>query len=667
MHEIPLLRDLLIIIVVSLAVVHLVRRIRVPAVVGFLLSGMLLGPGGLALIHDQKTVEILAEVGVALLLFTIGLKFSIQEMLRLKYWVFGAGGLQVLLTVGGGFTIARMLGFPVPLGILVGFLTALSSTAIVLKLQEERGETASLHGRLSLSVLIFQDLAVVPMLLLVPMLGTGGTEWQAALLGLVKSLGLVVLLLVAARLLIPRLLEFVVASRSAEVFTLTVIAIAMGTAYVSGEAGLSLALGAFLAGIVISETHYSHHVTAQILPLRDALSSVFFVSVGMLVHTEHWLAMGGTLAAVTFGLVLLKTLVVLVVTMLFGLGLRNGLIAGLALAQVGEFSFLLLDAAAGNELLDEGMRQLFLSASVLTMMLTPLMMVAGERLALWLEPLAGSLGRPRWERETGDAGEIVGLSKHVIIIGYGVNGHNVARALAKLDVPLVVVELNPRTVREIREEGTHVVYGDACQEALLHQAGLERAQVLVIAIADPVAARCITAVARQMNAELHIVVRTRFVAEVEGLLASGANEVVPEEFETSLELVALTMAAYGATQRDIEQERALIRSEGYALLRGKTDVPADHPSLRLLLTATDVMEVSLDEVSPAVDRTLRQLDLRHRTGATLIGLMRRGIVSGNPDPDTPLLAGDTLLLFGEKAALHEARKMLTAEDEATIT
>ncbi|MEN6545254.1 MAG: cation:proton antiporter [Armatimonadia bacterium] len=660
MHDIPILRELLILIIVSLAVVHLVRRARVPAVVGFLLSGMLLGPGGLALIRDQHTVEILAEIGVALLLFTIGLKFSVQEMLRLKYWVFGAGALQVLLTIAGGFAITRALGFPVNLSLLVGFLIALSSTAIVLKLQEERGETAAPHGRLSLSVLIFQDLAVVPLLLLVPMLGAGGVHWQGALLGLAKSLGLVALILVASRLLIPRVLGYVVASRSPEVFTLSIIAIAMGTAYVSGEAGLSLALGAFLAGIVISETDYSHHVAAQILPLRDALSSVFFVSIGMLVYPASWLALGPTLVGLTVGLILLKAFVVLVVTLLFGLGLRNGIMAGMALAQVGEFSFLLVQAASGTELLDPGMRQLFLSASVLTMMLTPLLIVAGAALAGAMEPLRRRHGQQQPESATED-GAIAGLSQHVVIIGYGVNGRNVARALGKLEVPVVVVELNPRTVREMHDEGTPVVYGDATQEALLHQAGLERAQVLVIAIADPVAARAITAVARHMSPKLHIVVRTRFVAEVEGLTSSGANEVVPEEFETSLELVALTMAAYGATQRDIEKERALIRSQSYAFLRGQADVPVGHASLRLLLTATDLIEVQLNDQAPAVNQTLRQLDLRNRTGATLIGLVRRGIVSGSPDPDLPLRSGDILLLFGDKAALEVARKTLTEE------
>ncbi|MGE5530966.1 MAG: NAD-binding protein, partial [Bacteroidota bacterium] len=431
----------------------------------------------------------------------------------------------------------------------------------------------------------------------------------------------------------------------------------MGTAYISNQAGLSLALGAFLAGIIISETHYADHVSAQIMPMRDALSSVFFVSVGMLVHPETWLGMGPTLIGVTLGVILLKATVVLLITLLFRLGLRNGIIAGLALAQVGEFSFLLLQAVRGD-LLDEGLRQLFLSSSVLTMMLTPLLMAVGPLVAGRLHPVMPRRRLPDHAAEAHEE-EPSRLSDHVIIVGYGVNGRNVARALQKLDVPLVVVELNPRTTREIRADGTPAIYGDACQETLLRRAGLQRAQVLVIAIADPVAARCITAVARSMNRDLRIMVRTRFVAEVEALMDNGADQVVPEEFETSLELVALTMAAYGATQRDIEQERALIRSESYAFLRHETATPADHPSLRLLLTASDLVEVNLTAQSKAVNQTLHQLDLRRATGATLIGLMRRGIISGNPDPDTPLLPGDVLLLFGDKATLQKARELLT--------
>lgn len=561
MNELALLRELLIIIIVSVGVVQVVRYLRIPAVVGFLVAGMLLGPGGLALVPERETVKILAEFGVALLLFTIGLKFSLSEMLRLRRWVFGAGVAQVILTVALGFGAARLLGMAPALSLLAGCLLALSSTAIVLKLQDERGVTETVAGRFSLSVLILQDLAIVPLLLLVPLLSSGGGHWGAAIWGLAKSLGLIVLILLASRLIVPRLLHFTVGTRNPETFVLTIFAIAMGTAYLSGAAGLSLALGAFLAGIVISDTVYAHHVAAQLLPLRDALSSLFFISIGMLVQPVAWGGMMGALAGLTLGLILIKAIVIIGVALLFGLGWRNAIIAGLSLAQVGELSFLLSRAGADHGLLDEAQLQLFLSVAVLSMVFTPALMAAGAALASLIGPLAVAGRRVGLASvETGtEAEQHLVFQDHAILVGYGVTGRNIACVLGKLGVQCLVVELNPRTVRELRAAEVPVLYGDACLEMTLRQAGVETARTLIIAIADPVAVRCITATARHMNPNVHIIARTRFVAQVDSLLELGANDVVPEELGAALELVGLTMKAYGVGAQEIEQERAAIR------------------------------------------------------------------------------------------------------------
>lgn len=560
MHQMEFLRELLTILIVSVLVVLGMRRLRVPAVVGFLIAGVLIGPGGLGLVTEHETAEVLAEFGVALVLFMIGLHFSLAEMLRLKHWVFGAGLAQVLLTIALGFGAGLVCRQSPQVSLFAGFLLALSSTAIVLKLQEERGESTTVHGRFSLSLLILQDLAIVPLLLLVPVL-TGGGSLTAAFIAAGKSLLLVVLILLASRLVIPRLLEIVVHTRNPESFVLTVIAIAMGTSYLSGLAGLSLALGAFLAGIVISESDYAQHVGAQVLPMRDALGSLFFVSVGMLVQPATWTATWLPLSGMVVGIIVLKAVVVLGVGLIFGLGWRTASQAALSLAQIGELSFVLL---AGADLLNEGTRQLVLSASVISMALTPLLMVAGRRLlALKDRPLAGM-------RHTGLNEEA--LRDHVVLIGYGLNGRNVGRALTKLGVPYVVLELNPRTARELREQNIPVIYGNGCQESTLRAAGTPQARALVVAIADPVAARCITAAARRLSPSLRLIVRTRFIAEVEMLLGMGADQVVPEEFETSLQLVALTMQAYGAATQEIEAESARLRAEGYALLRATVPV-----------------------------------------------------------------------------------------------
>jgi CPA2 family monovalent cation:H+ antiporter-2 len=649
----------MVVLAVSLAVVCLLRRLRVPPVVGFLLAGAVVGPGGLGLAHDREGIGALAEIGVVLLLFTIGLKFSLQEIARLKVWVFGAGTAQVMLTLGAVMLLARWLGLPTATGVFFGFLVALSSTAIVLKLQEQAGESGTPYGRLSLSILILQDIAVVPLLLLVPMLGQPDSDWLKVVLGLGRSLLIVAAILLATAVVLPRLIEAVVRTRSPEIFTLTIILIALGTAMVAGQAGLSLALGAFLAGVVLGGTPYSHHVTAQIMPLRDAFSSLFFVSIGMLVEPRLWVQEPFRTFGLMLGIVLLKALVVTAVGMFFRAGGRASVAAGLSLAQVGEFSFVLAQAGMTHQLLDQETYQTFLSISVLTMAVTPLLVALGRRLSRRSSALdrvqsrlrgvlTGSTGAPPEEEEE--------LRDHVVLVGYGVNGRQVAQAMDRLGVACVVLELNPATAEELRTQGRRVIYGDACQESLLHQASLETARAMVVSIADPVATRCITAIARSVNPRLDIIVRTRFVAEVETLKKQGANVVVPEEFETALRLVGLVMEAYGAAHRTILRELDRIREENYALLR--EGQAARVKRLSRILSAAGMEEIELGESAPVIGQTLRALDLRGRAGVLVVALHREPQLYTSPDPDLALAPGDTLVLFGEDPGIREAQDIL---------
>lgn len=579
MQDIPVLRDFLFVMVVSLAVVYAVGKLRLPTLVSFLVSGAIIGPNALGLVRDVRSVEVMAEIGVVLLLFTIGLRFPLSELVRLRGLVFGAGGLQIVLTAAATAVAAVDLGASLPSGTYYGFLLAMSSTAIVLKLLEERGEVDAPHGRLMMSVLIMQDLAVVPLMLLVPVIAVAGTmAWTGPLLGLAKSLAVVMLILSAARLLLPHFIEIVVRTRSPEIFTLAIVVVAMGTAYLAGKAGLSLGIGAFLAGIVISETHYAHHVTAQVMPLRDVLSSLFFISVGMMVNPAIWTSAPGLVLGLAAAVIVGKTVLMALVGLFFRVGLRNAVMAGWGLGQVGEFSFLLAQAGARHGLLDEQAYQVFMSVSVLTMALTPLLLqlapvvaAGAQRASATVSTTLPTLSRLR-PRRVADAlgrrpGEPQALENHVVLVGYGVNGRNVARVLRRMGIPYIVLELNPATVRRIQAEGERVIYGDACRRELLSLAGVERARALIVSIADPVATRCIVAVARAMNPDLRIIVRTRFVAEVEQLRRQGADDVVPEEFETSLALLGLALRAYGIGEEEIKAEKAMIRREGYVLLR----------------------------------------------------------------------------------------------------
>ena len=690
MHGPPILKDLVIVLTVALAAVYGLRRARLPTVVAFLVAGVLIGPGGLGLVSDRHSIEVIAELGVALLLFSVGLKLSLRDLSRMGRQVLGGGGLQTTLTIAAAAALWKLLGVEAPTGVFYGYLLAMSSTAIVLKLLEERGETDAAHGRFGLSVLVFQDLAVVPMVLSLPLLArTGNLGWDAALLTLAKSLGMVAGIILAARFVFPWLIERAVRSRSREAFTLTTILVALGTAWLGAQAGLSLPLGAFLAGLVVSDSEYSQQVLAEVGPLRDALGGLFFISVGMLADPALWLERPLQFLGLSLGVMLAKALIVFGVALLFGLGARVGVLAGLGLAQIGEFSFLLAQSGASLGLIGGDRYQQFLAVSVLTMTLTPFAILLAPRLAAPAErvawpslPWTPSTSRSPAPEGTAAAGAarrgdavgaavaeaagsasaggaaVAAAAGHVVIVGYGLNGGNVARVLRGLGIPVVVLELNPATVRRAQARGESVVYGDATNREVLRHTGIERARALVIAIADPVASRQIVAVARSANPGLTVIVRARYVAEVEALHRAGADVVVPEEFETSLELAGAAMATFGASPRMIEREKAAIREGRYASLAAEGRPVTPHLPLSRLFGAADVAAVDLPPASLAAGSTLRALDLRGRTGASVVALARDDEVLGNPGPDLVLRGGDILYIWGDARQLAQARAVL---------
>lgn len=674
MSEIPILRDLVLVIAICLIAMYGLRRIGIPAFVAFILVGILVGPGGLNVIEDDRSIQIMAQIGVIFLLFTIGLRFSLQEFFQLRWLVLGAGTLQVGLTIVIAAILAWLAGQSTPRAIFLGFLVAQSSTTVILKIIESRGETSSLHARFMLSVSIFQDLAAVPLMLLVPVLGSAGqASWTDAALTLLKSFLLVIAIIVAARFIIPRILERVAATRNRETFTFAAILVVLGTAYLSDQAGLSLALGAFLAGLVISESPYSHQVLAEVGAIRDALSSLFFVSIGMLLDPRIWAAEPLRSAGLVAGVIGLKTAIVVGIALLFGMGPRIALLAGLGLAQVGEFSFILVHAGAPYGLLGPAEYRQFVSVLVMTMMLTPLAAMAGPTLSerflearrrarRWFrrpaapapDTLAAQTSPPASEPSPGP------LARHVIIVGYGINGRNTAHVLREMKVRFVVVELNPATVRAIRQQGEPVVFGDATQQEILEQAGIDQARALIVAIPEPRPARQIVAIARGIRPDLTIIVRTRYIAEVDRLRQLGANDVVPEEFETSIALVGRVMAIYGASEKMIEQQEELLRSQHYEALRADAPRALRSPALREMLAKADFAEVTLAEGSPSAGRTLKDLDLRSRTGASVMGISRGRQIIGNPGPDFQLQVGDVVGILGSSEEVSAAREYLVS-------
>jgi CPA2 family monovalent cation:H+ antiporter-2 len=634
--------ELVVVMAASVAAAALLRRLQIPPVVGFIVAGVLIGPGAIGLIRDRHQIEMVAEVGVMLLLFTVGLKLKLGDLWRLRTSVFGGGALQVLVTGGATAAIAVGVGRPLPEAVVWGAMVALSSTALVLWLLEGSGDLGTGHGRTMVSVLLFQDLAVVPIMLALPLLaGQAATAAEVGwLLG--RSAAVVVLTVIGARVVFPWVTRRIVATGSRELFTLTTVLAAVGTALVFGHFGLSVALGAFLAGLVVSESEYVGRMIDEITPLRDVFNSLFFVSMGMLVEPRLWLEQPlVTLGGVALVVVLKAAVAAAVARPLLGRW-PAATAVGLGLAQIGEFSVIVGVEAGRLGLLDEATRELFLAVAVPTLVATPFLMRWSCRLA---------------RRDLASTADELHLEDHVVIVGYGVNGKNVARALRLLDVPHVVVDLNPYTAERVTAEGGLALEGDARHRDVLEAAGMSRARGLVAAVPDAVSTREIVETARGLNPDATILARTRYLREVDALASVGADEVIPEEFETSLELTGRVLQLYGAPPHVVEREKAALRHEGYGLLRGEAS-GEPHPTLDDLCRLPGTTRVRVGEGTLAAGRTLRDLDLRRRTGALVLALERGDELVMNPTPDLVLEPGDDLLAFADGEAFERLRAQL---------
>ncbi|HEU4643775.1 MAG TPA: cation:proton antiporter [Gemmatimonadaceae bacterium] len=564
------LADLTVLFALSVVVVVAFHRLRLPPIVGFLFTGVLAGPYGFGLIRNVADVRALADVGVILLLFTIGLEFSLHQLVRLRAFLFAGGALQVGITLAAMTVVGIAFGLSWRVAAFVGMLVALSSTAIVLRLLADRGEIDSPHGQAALGILIFQDLCVVPMVLLTPMLG--GHGGGAAALGrqlLVAALFLAGAL-AASRLLVPRLLHLVVGTRRREVFVLTIVLLCLGAAWASAAVGLSLALGAFIAGLIVSSSEYSHQALGEVLPLREVFNSIFFISIGMLFDVRTVAASPLVVAAAIAGVVVAKAIVTTGVTFALGQSLRIALVTGLALAQIGEFSFVLSKVGSDAGLLSVRLDQLFLAVAVGTMALTPGLLALAPRLATRAERrVPGRWVARRYGLDLAGGAAPV-LADHVIIVGFGFNGRNLARVLRRVGIPYTVIEMNPEVVHAERPRGVPVIYGDATRPEVLRHAGIERARVMVIAISDAAATRSTVAAARRLAPHLHIVVRTRYIQETRPLLALGTEEVVPEEFETAIEIFSRVLRRYRVPADVVEREVVELR-------RGDHEMPRSMP------------------------------------------------------------------------------------------
>jgi len=625
---------------------------------GFLITGVLAGPHGLGLVYSLHEVEMIAEIGIIFLLFTIGIEFSFEHLLQMKRTVLQGGFLQVALTI---FTVAcafGLLGQNLNVGIFAGFLLALSSTAIVLKLMQSRLEMDSPHGKIVLGVLIFQDLVIVPMMLLTPILaGKAENPGLSLLLLGLKSLAVGLGVWVVSKWLMPRLLFQIVKSRNSELFLLSMISICMVIAFLTSSLGLSLSLGAFLAGLIISESEYSHQAMSNILPFRDIFISFFFVSIGMLLDLSFFITHLGQILVWVVAVLLLKILTGLIASASLGYPLRTNLLSALALCQVGEFSFVLSKSGVEFGLLSEQNYQLFLAVSICTMAVTPSLIALGPKTSEMVTRLpiprrfTGHLTLPDQLESHSDSET---LHNHLVIIGYGINGQNLARAAKAGGIPYAILETNALTVQTFKAQGEPIHYGDASQALILEQVKLTQARVAVIAISDPDATRRIIAAIRAMNDRLYLIVRTRFVSEIAELLKLGADRVIPEEFETSVEIFSLVLRKYFVPEEEILNFVEEVRADGYGMLRG---LQRDKLSIQELQEEIEIFSRRLAEGSVLVGQSLLESNLRQRYGITVLAIRRESQLISQLDIHSRFRAGDVLVMMGHAQLFSDTAEL----------
>ena len=635
------LRDVAVLLGASFPVLFVCRKLRLPQVVGFLLTGVLIGPHALGWLRDAARIESIAELGVVLILFFVGLQFPLTKLLKLGRTALVGGPLQMGLTIGAVAAIAASTGDPWNEAILKGILVSLSSSAVLIPILASRDELAAPYGGRFLGISLFQDLAVIPLVLLLPALapaaraGPGaGAIAGSVLLALVG----IALLMAAARTMVPRFLDGVARLGSRESFTGAVIVLVLALITFAERTGVSAAMGAFAAGIFLGESEHVHEIAATLQPFRDLLSSLFFVSIGMLLAPPHLMRYPFLVAGAVAVALVVKPLASFAALLLAGTVPRTAARAALALAPVGEFSFVIAATATQLGILDDTSRQTFVAVAVLTLALAPLLVQAGPLLAPLLPERVEALSE-----EDPHGGKR--LSRHVVVIGYGLSGRSVARVLAETGIPYAVVEIDPERVQAARRSGVRILRADATGIEGIEAAAVPSALAVVVTIQDPDGARRATRLCRQKNPTARLIVRTRYVSEVEALREAGADEVIPEEFETSIEIVSRVLRTLHVPGHIVATQLRLLRDEAYQRLRDPNAKRAGGRRLAALMAAgtTELFLILPDTVADGKALEGLHLEADH---VAVPALLRDGEPTAPVPPATVLAAGDTLLLVG---------------------
>lgn len=660
--EYPLLIDIIVLLASSVAVVLLFQMIRMPAILGFLVTGIIIGPYALGWVANTHEVEVLSEIGVILLLFVIGLELSLKQLSAMSKTVFIGGSLQVGLVVACTAGLLMLFGYEWNSALFIGFLLSLSSTAIVLRLLQKRNEINAPHGRISLGFLILQDIIVVPMMLLTPFLaGTKISIESGEILELLlKTILVVTITWVAARYLIPRLLHIVAKTNSKELFILTTITLCLGIAALTAEVGLSLALGAFLAGLIISESHYSHQATGIILPFRELFTSIFFISIGMLLDLSFFIAHIWGIMLIALLIFIFKGMIVSIAATILKYPIRTVILTGFALFQVGEFAFILSKVGIEYNLLSPELNQYFLSVSILTMALTPIVFIYADQWTKTLSkiPIKNRLKIMPDAKETEIASGDERFRDHLIIIGYGLNGKNVAKAARFANIPYIIIEVDANKVKRERAKGEDILFGDPVNEHVLSEVGITKAKVVVIAISDPQATKTIITNIRGHSQTVYVLARTRSVREIDDLIQLGADEVIPEEFETSIEIFSRVLHKYLVPLDELENLVNSIRADNYEMLRPQYKLkkgvsPVTVPHLNI-----DCIRILADS-GKIVGKPLEKSQIRIKYGVNVLAITRGNETITQIQPDEKIMQNDLVYVSGLQKQISEFYKAVT--------
>lgn len=643
--ELSILIDIVIIFAFSTAVNYLFTRIKIPTIIGYLLTGIVIGPSLLGIMRSPHDIEFMAELGVIILMFTIGLEFSLNHLIKIRKIVFFGGFAQLLFTAGITAFVSRMYDLSWEAAWFVGFLTALSSTALVLKILQERGELTSNYGRTVVGILVFQDIILIPLILLTPMLGGQTTNIGSDLLILgVKTIGIIALVYVGNRWIMPKVLHLIALTKNKELFLMSILLICLAVALLTAELGMSLAFGAFLGGLMISRSEYSQDAFGHVLPFKDTFTSFFFVSIGMMLDLSFVFDNLILVLATVLLVLVIKTLVAGATAFMLGHTFRGTVVVGLAMAQIGEFSFILAKVGQNYQILTDFYYQLFLAVTIVSMSITPFIIMISKPVAnLMLKlPIPPLLVNGLFPLQDIDVPE---MQNHIVLIGKDSRSLNLSRMANRMKLPYVSIVFDPADARKRQLKGESVIYGDALNEPILRKAHTQTAEIVVISIGETITALGIISKVRELNRHAHIIVRSKYVSNIEDFYQMGANQVIPEEFETAIELFERVLKKLLIPKGEIEAAISRIRDDNYGIFLEKEE--NDSVTLTDMIPDVEIVAVKASNYQIFPGNSLKEISLRKLYGLTVVAVKREGEILENPGAGFIFESDDIVYVLGK--------------------